>query len=374
MNKKLKNVAIVFLGDFSYDARCINMALSLMKENYQVSVIHNQLSTKPLDLKFKKIKFFHLNIQPRKIITYFSFYNKVKFILQKNNFDILIAGDLYSLANICKYKNKSHLIYDCREIYFELSAHQKHPIKKYISYIYENYFLQFVDTVFVTAESDLNLLQSKYSRHYHLKWYTLYNFPYNFHNKGNINLYQKLNIPKQHKLLLYQGVIQKHRGIRALIEVINSSSSLSAIIVGDGPALDQYKKIVSNKNLNDKIYFLGKIPYLQMLSYTASCDIGWLIIKPKGISNKLALPNKLFEYTLAGLPVISTQLPNIFPIIKKNNFGICVQENNLEEQIQAINNIINNYNKYDHVAGLTIKQYIWNVQHKQFIKALYNEF
>ena len=370
MNKKLKNVAIVFLGDFSYDARCINMALSLLKENYQVSVLHSQLSAKPLDPIFKKIKFFHLDIQPRKIVTYFSFYRKVKFILQKNNFDILIAGDLYSLANICKYKNKSHLIYDCREIYFELSAHQKRPIKKYISFLYENYFLQFIDTVFVTAESDLSLLQSTYNKHNHLKWYTLYNFPYSFDNKHNINLHKKLNIPKQYKLLLYQGVIQKHRGIGALIKIINSSSSLCAIIVGDGPELDQYKTIVSDQNLNDKIYFLGKIPYLQMLSYTASCDIGWLIIKPKGISNKFALPNKLFEYTLAGLPVISTKLPNMYPIIERNNFGICVNENNLKEQIQAVHNIINNYKKYNHLADLTAKQYIWNVQHKQFIKAL----
>ena len=45
MNKKLKNVAIVFLGDFSYDARCINMALSLMKEkvtDYAVTAMNNR--------------------------------------------------------------------------------------------------------------------------------------------------------------------------------------------------------------------------------------------------------------------------------------------------------------------------------------------
>ena len=145
---------------------------------------------------------------------------------------------------------------------------------------------------------------------------------------------------------------------------------MCAIIIGDGPALNKYKKLVSEKNLNNKIYFLGKIPYLKMLSYTAGCDIGWLIIKPIGISNQFALPNKLFEYTLTGLPVIATQLENISPIIKKNNFGVCVNENNLEEQIQAINNIINNYSKYKHISSLTARQYIWNVQHKNFIEAL----
>ena len=36
---KTKNIVITFLGDFNYDARCINMVNSLMKENYSITFI-----------------------------------------------------------------------------------------------------------------------------------------------------------------------------------------------------------------------------------------------------------------------------------------------------------------------------------------------
>ena len=37
--KRKKQIALVYLGDFFFDARLINMTLSLLKENYLVSII-----------------------------------------------------------------------------------------------------------------------------------------------------------------------------------------------------------------------------------------------------------------------------------------------------------------------------------------------
>lgn len=372
MNHNEKNIAIIYLGDFFYDARCINMASSLLKEGFSISIIHNSLIDNSIPSIFHGLQFYNTKIKKNSFLFYWKFYSKVRQILKKNGFDILIAGDLYSLANICNYKNKAYLIYDCREIYFELSVHNKKPIKKYLSYLYENYFIKFIDSVLVTAKTDLDFLKSKYVKHQHIKWYIIYNFPSSIKQNKIINIKNKYDIPENQKLIVYQGVIQYNRGISMLIKLINTSDSFSAIIIGDGPALNQYKTIVSQKSLENKVFFLGKIPYLNMLAYTACCDIGWLMIKSVGISNQFALPNKLFEYTLMGLPVVASKLPNIEPIIKKNNFGLCVNEKDANQQLQASKQINENYENYKFVSQKTLSSYIWERQHDLFIKAITN--
>ena len=372
MNHNEKNIVIIYLGDFFYDARCINMASSLLKEGFSISIIHNSLIDNSIPSIFHELQFYNTKIKKNSFLFYWKFYSKVKQFLKKNRFDILIAGDLYSLANICNYKKKAYLIYDCREIYFELSVHNKKPIKKYLSYLYENYFIKFIDSVLVTAKTDLNLLQKTYIKHKHIQWYTIYNFPSSIKQNETINIKNKFGISENQKLIVYQGAIQYNRGISELIEIINNTNLFSAIIIGDGPALLKYKKIVLEKNLKNKIYFLGMIPYLNMLSYTAGCDIGWVLIKNIGISNEFALPNKLFEYTLMGLPVIASSLPNIEPIIKKNNFGICVNEYDINQQLKAINQIIDRYDDYNFISQKTLAAYVWDIQHEIFIGAISN--
>ena len=371
MKHNHKNIAIIYLGDCFYDARCINMVHSLLKEGFVISVIHNSLIDNTIPSIFNRVQFYNTKIKKNSLTFYWKFYSQVRALLKKNNFDVLIAGDLYSLANICKHKKKSYLVYDCREIYSELSAHNKQPIKKYLLSLYENYFIKFIDSVLVTAKSDLDFLKSKYVKHKHIQWYVIYNFPFAFKQNGcAIDLHKKYNISKNQKLLLYQGVIQENRGIASLIQLVQQTKILTAIIIGDGPALNQYKKFVLDNNLNNKVFFINQVPYLNLLSYTASCDIGWLLIKGTGISNQFALPNKLFEYTLMGLPVLSSNLPNMKSLIQKNDFGLCVDENNITDQINSIMQIIQHYGEYQMIAKQTASKYVWDVQHNKFIDAI----
>ena len=74
------NIAIVYLGDFFFDARCINMALSLQKKNAKISIIctYNQ---KFHTSKFHNIKFSHIKIQTKGIKRYWAFHTKVNQVL-----------------------------------------------------------------------------------------------------------------------------------------------------------------------------------------------------------------------------------------------------------------------------------------------------
>ena len=139
------------------------------------------------------------------------------------------------------------------------------------------------------------------------------------------------------------------------------------IIVGDGVDKDYYVQRAKNLNIIDRVKFIDKVPYLELFNYTSICDIGWLIIKSRGISNQLALPNKLFEYTFMGLPVISSPLENMQKIIEKYNLGKIVNENSTNEQLNAIEYIQNNPKEYAHIKEKINKKFTWDVQHQKFI-------
>jgi len=368
MNKK--NIAIIFLGDFFFDARCINMARSLLLENYLVTIICTYKNIINYE-EFKNIRFHNISLHKKGVFRYVEFHNQVVHFLKNKVFDTIIAGDLYSLSSACSYKYKNiNIIYDCREIYTELAVHYNKSLYKQFLYRYEKFFLKYVNIILTTAETDEKLLKQKYAVFKHLIWRRIYNYPINYSEDKKMDLKKKLNIPTNHTTIIYQGVIQKNRGIGQLIKLIASSGDVTSIIVGDGEDKEYYINKAKQLDVVSRVKFIMRVPYLELFDYTTECDIGWLVIRGRGVSNQLAMPNKLFEYTLMGLPVISSQLKNIQEVVKKYNLGVLVDENSLDEQLDAIQYIKNNGIQYDHIKETVRKNFIWDIQHKKFINLI----
>ena len=364
----MKKVALVFLGDFFYDARCINMALSL-KKNYAVFVfshykkIHSHKS-------FDKINF--IKIQPSNfgILRYWEHYNKTLRALRKHDFDIIIACDVYSLASSIYAKPKQKVVYDCREIYSALSAHQKKPIHRCLLAIYEKYFLQYVNNALVTAETDLHYLKKKYNHCKNVDWQIIYNYPTNYSPQAKVNIYKLYNIPTDNKVILYQGVVNRGRGVGQLIKLIEKTTMYSALIVGDGAYKKYYIKLATSLNVLDRVHFVSKVPYLKLFEYTFACNVGWSVISSSSISYKFALPNKLFEYMLCGLPTIASNLPNIQKIILKYSSGEIVESHRLNQQIKAVNRLCKTKICSLNYRSIAKKHFTWDIQHKKFLQII----
>ena len=364
----MKKVALVFLGDFFYDARCINMALSL-KKNYAVFVfshykkIHSHKS-------FDKINFIKIQLSSFGILRYWEHYNKTLRALRKHDFDIIIACDVYSLASSIYAKPKQKVVYDCREIYSALSAHQKKPIHRCLLAIYEKYFLQYVNNALVTAETDLHYLKKKYNRCKNVDWQIIYNYPTNYSPQAKVNIYKLYNIPTDNKVILYQGVVNRGRGVGQLIKLIEKTTMYSALIVGDGAYKKYYIKLATSLNVLDRVHFVSKVPYLKLFEYTFACNVGWSVISSSSISYKFALPNKLFEYMLCGLPTIASNLPNIQKIILKYSSGEIVENHRLNQQIKAVNRLCKTKVCSLNYRSVAKKHFTWDIQHKKFLQII----
>ena len=73
----------------------------------------------------------------------------------------------------------------------------------------------------------------------------------------------------------------------------------------------QIIKLINRLNVSNRVFFTGNIAYKKLLSVSKQADIGFSLIQPLSKSYKQALPNKLFEYGLAGIPTIASDFTEI---------------------------------------------------------------
>jgi glycosyltransferase involved in cell wall biosynthesis len=85
---------------------------------------------------------------------------------------------------------------------------------------------------------------------------------------------------------------------------------------------------------------MGTIAQEELINYTAGGDLGICLIENISVSYYHALPNKLFEYINAGLPVISSNLPQMKKIVDNYDTGIVVDDLSAESIASSIKKLI----------------------------------
>ena len=358
-----KSIALIFLGDFFFDARCINMADTIIDADIDLNII----DAGKFDVQYRGKKIHHISLPQKGIFKYLKFYHETKKVLAKINPKHIIAGDLYSLPAAASFKD-ALLVYDSREIFTQLAGLLNKPLRQAFWSCIEKKYINKTQSILVTAEGDGIILKKIYRN---INIFNIYNFPsIKMKPKRDVSLREKLNLSVNIKIFLYQGALHKGRGIKAMIQLLEDFPNSHAVIIGDGPYRNELQSFSEKMNLNKRIHFLGRVPYMKMLELTAGADVGFALIRPISQSYKQALPNKIFEYALANIPVIASNLPEMQSFIKKFQIGLTVPYNNRSKQKCAVNKLIHKI-KGKNIQKTAEKYLVWEKQKDVFIKSLY---
>jgi glycosyltransferase involved in cell wall biosynthesis len=72
----------------------------------------------------------------------------------------------------------------------------------------------------------------------------------------------------------------------------------------------------------------------------SEADVGLALIQPSCLSYKLTLPNKLFEYTAAGVPVLGSRLPMISDFISRHGVGLTAAPGDVHDVAEKLRAMI----------------------------------
>lgn len=120
-------------------------------------------------------------------------------------------------------------------------------------------------------------------------------------------------------ILLYVGAFSEGRGIRALLDCAKSlPSNHHLVFLGEGalePHILWYEEELTN------VHRVLPVPHETVVSFIATADIGVCLLEPVSLSDRLALPNKFFEYAFAGLPILYTDFPEMSKLAESFDLG-----------------------------------------------------
>lgn len=289
-------------------------------------------------------------------------YINVLFLLKKKKISCINCHSLpvLPLCVILKLLNGgSKLIYDTHEL--ETETIGARGIKKILYKIVEYLFITYADEVIVVNDSIAKWYSSNYKIN---KPFVIKNIPMKPRtmpkNSGMIK--DKLGLKKSDILFVYQGNLSKGRGIEKLLNVFSKISDKYIVFIGNG----SLEKLVKSSN-SINIFHHDSVPMNTLINYTHGCDVGISIIENTCLSYYLSLPNKVFEYLLAGIPMVVNDLPEQVKIIKEYSCGwVRERSSSLEDLIKNIN--LNDINTKKEIIRNKISCLGWHSEEQKILE------
>ncbi len=142
------------------------------------------------------------------------------------------------------------------------------------------------------------------------------------------------------KSVCYIGAITENRGIKLMVDALSLDESFELKLAGSFVFQELENEVKKMKSWKNVTYY-GFQNRIEIYDIMKNSFAGLLLMKntPNNINT---FPNKMFEYMLAGIPIIVSDFPLWREILKNTNCAIFVNQTKPEEIIKAMNYLYEN--------------------------------
>lgn len=328
MNAELMNktVALLVLNPFTNDSRVLKEAQSLKRAGYDpfVVALHEPgLAERELvhGIAVHRVRLLSRGwpkVLPAQLFKYFEWLWRAFLLARKaaivhcNDLPTLPAGAVARMLS----RKRTRVVYDAHE--FEINDVANEPRWKIrIKSLMERFWIRHADATMTVSES----IADEYVRMYGIaKPALVLNCP-PLAPLPEADLFRStLGIASDSLIFLYQGGLAPGRGIESIIAAFKAMSDNSRVVVfmGYGPLATMIQDAAAT---HGNIYYHPAVSPDVLPAYTASADVGLCLIENLCLSYNYCLPNKLFEYLMAGLPVLVSDLQELRRFVRQHPVG-----------------------------------------------------
>jgi glycosyltransferase involved in cell wall biosynthesis len=333
---KGKRIIMAVTNDLVVDQRVHRTASTLVRNGADVLVVGRKLpdsqeiSERPYRIKRLRLPFLRGPL-------FYACYNFRLFcILLLRKADLLVSNDLDTLLAcfLVSRLKACPLIYDSHEYFTEVPELVGRNFTRRIWQGLEKWILPRIKYASTVSPS----VADAYYERYRIRMEVIRNLPY---LEGEENRRPDLQGSASGRIIIYQGVLNRGRGLEAMISAMQYLDDFQFQIFGWGDITVQLEELVKSLKVEDRVMFMGRLPFQELKEYTRRASLGISLEEDLGLNYRFALPNKLFDYIQAGIPVLVSNFPEMRRVVEEFDIGQVLKDPDPESLADQVREMMN---------------------------------
>lgn len=141
--------------------------------------------------------------------------------------------------------------------------------------------------------------------------------------------------------VLYHGVFAPDRGLEPLLESARDWGPSRRLVLrglGHGPYVEELRARVEALG-HDRVVLAPPAPPDQLVAEASRSDVGLFVSSARPEYAQFLLPNKFFEYVMAGLALCVSDVPEMAALVAEHDLGVLVTEPSAEAITTAVESL-----------------------------------
>lgn len=366
MNALANRAIISVINDLQSDQRVARVCGAMHEAGYEILLVgrlrkSSEELTRPYPVKRMRLFF-------ERGFAFYAEYNlRLLMLLLARQKDLLYANDLDTLLPnfLISKLFRIPLVYDSHEYFTEVPELIDRPaVRSFWLRLERLVFPRLRNVITVNAE-----LSGIYHRKYGIRPKVIRNVPDPVSVRPGTQ--HKENVSGK-AVLLYQGALNEGRGIELMIDSMELLNDCILVIAGEGDISSDLEKRSAEKGLTDRVLFKGRMAPENLRELTLEADLGFSLEEDLGLNYRYALPNKIFDYIHAGIPVIASDLPVMRDLVLESRVGEVLRDRTPSSLATLVRRIISDRESYRPHLEAAAREFTWNKEKAKLLELLEN--
>ena len=367
-------MVVLVSNDLAHDQRVEKTCQTLEKEGWEIFLLGRRLQdSSPLETSRLHYRF-KLPFQ-RGVGFYATLQWAMFWKLLWLPYDAIWANDLDTLlpGSLMKFLRRKPLIYDSHEFFTEAAGLTGRPFQRGVWLALERWLFPRTESVITVNDAIADAYLERYPKGKSGRPLVVRNMPIaRPKHEREDGVWNEYNIPCQRPIIILQGAfLDKDRGVREAVQAIRAVANGILVVVGAGEEFDWAKGQLDSAK--GRLFCLPKLSFESLRKLTASADIGLSLDRGVHGNYWMSLPNKLFDYIHAGIPVVVSPMPEVQRVVENWRIGEVIDSHEPVSIANAIANVLETpHAEWSQRCESAAKQLHWGAEEPNIYKALKN--